>query len=227
MDAGKEMDDKFKELMAEGEAFRKDFLKAWGYRLYRHSSRNAGYVRWKSDCLALVRAAFGPDSRYYLELSAAEKTRSPLGAGSVFSVFLDTLKKAQAEAGAPREARKADRLADLLARAEALARKGHYVSAVTMAGEVLEDVLRRLCEAHSVFCPANATLETINDKLCASGVYAPAWHRETALRISLRRMAELCYTEKIHERNVLDMVSWLREFLRMPFSRAGQAGAAV
>ena len=88
-------------------------------------------------------------------------------------------------------------------------------------------MLRGLCETHSVFCPENASLETINDKLRAAGVYAPAWHRETALRISLRRMAELCYTEKIHERNVLDMVSWLREFLRMPFSRPGPVRAAV
>lgn len=227
MDAAKEMEEKFKRLLAEGEALRKDFLKGCGYRWYRHSAQNEGYVRWKSGCLALVRAAFGPDSRYCLELAAAEKDRASRGTGSVFSIFLDTMKRAQAEAAAPEGTGKADRLGDLLARAEGLARKGHYVSAVTLAGEVLEDVLRGLCEAHAVFCPANATLETINDKLRAAGVYAPAWHRETALRIGLRRMAELCYTEKIHERNVLEMVSWLRDFLRMPFSRPGQVRSAV
>lgn len=227
MDAGKEMKEKSKKLVGEGDAFKKDFLDGCGYRWYRHSARNADYVRWKRDCLALVKAFFGADSRDYSELADVEKDRALRGSGSVFMVFLKAVKKTQIEAAAPGVSRAADRLEDFLARAEGLARKGYYVSAVTLAGTVLEDVLRRLCEVNSVFCAENATLETLNDKLRGAGVYSPAWHRETALRISLRRTAELCYTEKITERNVLEMISWLREFVQRQFSRSGSVKTAA
>jgi hypothetical protein len=144
---------------------------------------------------------------------------------SVFTFFLNTvtrgrdeLKAAAAGAGpGARRASPADMMDDFLARAEGLVQKGHYISAAALAGAVLEDALRRLCEVNDVFCPENSTLENINDKLLQAGVYDAAWHRETSLRINLKRTAELCYTDKINERNVTDMISWLRDFLRARF----------
>lgn len=224
MDAGEQMDNRFGKLIEEGRAFGEDFLK--GYRRYRYSAGSAGYMRWKKDGLALIKECFGEKSAHYSGLVNAEKGYSRLVPGSVYSVFMDTLKKAvedprrlALQTARPEYA--SDLMEDFLVRAEGMAAKGHYISAATLAGTVLEDVLRKLCKAHGVFCAENVTLEALNDKLLKAGVYDAAWHSETLQRIGLRRTAELCYTDKINSRNVLDMIAWLRGYMRGQFAPGG------
>jgi hypothetical protein len=113
---------------------------------------------------------------------------------------------------------------DRLARAEALAARGHYLSAAVMAGEVLEDLLRRLCRARGVLCPEGATLDSVNDRLLEARVYGRPVHKEAALRIALRRSAELCYAEKLNGANVGGMISWLRAFAGGHFPSASRPG---
>jgi hypothetical protein len=215
------MQEAFKKLVAEGESFRQDFLNGYRYRWYSYSPLHAGYARWKKECLVAVRQAFGAQSRYYTELASVENDYASRAPNSVFTFFLNTMKKAQGEVKPPpaqeRASSAAGLMEDFLARAEGLVQKGHFISAATLAGAVLEDALRRLCELNDIFCAENSTLENVNDKLLQAGVYDAAWHRETALRISLKRTAELCYTDKITERNVLDMVGWLRGFMLAHF----------
>lgn len=230
MQAKNEMAERFKQLIDEGSVFREDFLNGYRYRWYRFSALNADYARWKTDVLALMRDAFGGQSRYYTELSSVESDLAPKAPGSVFSFFLSTLKKAQYDfqdaSSAVRASYASDLMGDFLLRAEGMAAKGHYISAVTLAGAVLEDILRRLCEVHEVFCPENASLEAINDNLLKAGVYDAAWHKETAGRIGLRKTAELCYTDKINDGNVREMISWLREFIQRYFTPAGSSAPA-
>lgn len=225
MGSREEMADKFRKLIEEGNVFREDFLNGYRYRWYRFSSLNADYARWKQDVAALIRSAFGEQSRYCTELASVESELAPKAPGSVFSFYLNTLKKAQFDfqdaAAEARASCASDLMGDFLQRAEGMAAKGHYISAATLAGAVLEDILRRLCEVHEVFCPENATLEVINDKLLAAGVYDAALHRETAVRISLRKTAELCYAEKITDSNVREMIAWLRAFIQRHFTRSG------
>lgn len=222
MKAKDEMTERFRKLIDEGGVFREDFLNGYRYRWYRFSALNAGYARWKGDVLALIKSAFGEQSRYYAELASVENDLAPKAPGSVFSFFLNTLKKAQFDfqdsSAAVRASYASDLMGDFLLRAEGMSSKGHYISAVTLAGAVLEDILRRLCEVHNVFCPENASLDAVNDKLLAAGVYDAAWHKETARRIGLRKTAELCYTDKITETNVRDMISWLRDFIQRYFT---------
>ena len=226
MNDREEMTERFKKLIDEGSVFREDFLNGYRYRWYRFSALNADYVRWKQDVLVLVKKAFGEQSRYYTELASVENELAPKAPGSVFSFFLNTLKKAQFDyqdaSTAVRASYASDLMGDFLFRAEGMISKGHYISAATLAGAVLEDILRRLCEVHNVFCAENATLETVNDKLLQAGVYDAAWHRETAQRIGLRKTAELCYTDKITEANAREMISWLREFIKRYFTASGK-----
>lgn len=230
MKAKDEMTERFKKLIDEGGVFREDFLNGYRYRWYRFSALNADYARWKADVMALIKGACGEHSRYYTELAAVENDLAPKAPGSVFSFFLNTLKKAQFDfqdaSAAVRASYASDLMGDFLMRAEGMAAKGHYISAVTLAGAVLEDILRRLCEVHDVFCPENASLDVVNDKLLGAGVYDAAWHKETARRIGLRKTAELCYTDKITEANVRDMISWLREFIQRYFTASGRPAGA-
>ncbi len=218
------MDTRFKKLIEEGEVLGQDFLK--GYRRYKYSAGSVGYRLWKKDCLELVRHSFGEKSAYYSELVEAGKGYTPLVQVSVFSFFMHTLRKAEAEfrrvpAPALRPEYAPDLMDDFLVRAEGMVAKGHYISAATLAGTVLEDVLRRLCKAHGVFYAENVTLEAMNDKLFKAEVYDSVWHSETLQRIGLRRTAELCYTDKINSRNVLDMIGWLRGFMEGQFTPGG------
>ncbi len=218
MDSQEEMEIRFRKLMDEGERFRADFLNGYRYRWYRYSPLNTGYALWKTACLDLVRERFGAQSALYLEMYAVDGDYSRSAPGSVFSFFMNSLRKAALELkpaeGELRSAYAADALEDFLSRAEALAAKGHYISAASLAGAVLEDLLRRLCEVHGVFCPENATLETVNDRLRQAGVYDATVHREVSLHSALRRTAELCYADKLNARNVAGMISWIRDFAR-------------
>jgi hypothetical protein len=190
------MDAEFARLVSEGEAFMKDFHESFRYRWYIYSPLNSAYSRWKKACLKAVEEAFGEKSRYYLRLSAAENDHRGNAPNSVFIFFLDTVKSAQGDLKAVPEAvipavLEPDLMNDFLERAESLVRKGHFVSAATLAGAVLEDALRRFCEMNDIFCAENAVLENANDKLLQAGVYDAAMHRETAKWISLKRTAEL------------------------------------
>jgi len=129
MDAREEMADKFRKLIEEGSVFREDFLNGYRYRWYRFSHLNADYARWKQDVTALVRSAFGEQSRYYTELVSVESELAPRAPGSVFSFFLNTLKKAQFDfqdaAAEARASYASDLMGDFLQRAEGMAAKGH------------------------------------------------------------------------------------------------------
>lgn len=218
------MDAEFDSLIEEGGAFRADFLDGYRYRWCRYSEADPAYARWKRDALALVKAAFGPEHPHYTSLAAAERDLAAAAPGSLFSFFLNTLKKARCDLRLAAGGRGAAGLQeDLLLKAEGLARKGHFVSAATLAGAVLENMLRSLCSARGVFCPENASPEAINDRLMAAGVYDAGWHRETAARIALRRNAEQCYVEKITSARVEETAAWLREFGRRHFSAAAAA----
>lgn len=213
---------RFDRLIAEGEGFRADFLDGYRYRWYRYSPLNAGYSRWKQDCLRLLREAFGPENPHYAGLVEAEKGFGGRAPGSVFSLFLGTLKQAAAEYGAvpAAPAYASDLVEDVLARAQALAVRGHYASAMALAGTMLEGLLRRLCAARGVFCPAGAALEALNDRLLEARVYGRPRHREVAQRLALRRSAELCYTDKLNAANVGETVAWLRTFAAEYFPAA-------
>jgi hypothetical protein len=220
------MRDNFEKLIAEGDAFRADFLDGYRYRWYRYSPHNAAYARWKRACLALLKEAFGAGSAHYSELLAAEAGLSARAPAAAFSCFLETMKKAAAEfrpvPAAPAYA--SDLVEEVLARAEALAARGHYTSAVVLAGTILDGLLRRLCSARGVLCPEKAPLENVNDRLLEARVYGRPRHREAALRIALRRSAELCYTDKLNARNVSETITWLRAFAAeyFPASRVGR-----
>jgi len=213
---------RFDRLIEEGEGFRADFLDGYRYRWYRYSPLNAGYARWKRDCLALLREAFGPASGLYSSLAEAEKGFGGRAPGSVFSLFLGTLKQAAAEysAAPAAPAYASDLVEDVLARAEALAARGHYASAMSLAGTMLEGLLRRLCAARGVFCPAGASLESVNDRLLEARVYGAPRHREVARRLALLRSAELCYIDKLNASNVGEAVAWLRSFAAEYFPSA-------
>ncbi|MCM2267772.1 MAG: hypothetical protein NDI60_08390 [Elusimicrobiales bacterium] len=208
--------ERFERIIARGDAFRADFLDGYRYRWYRYSPLNAGYAAWKKDCLALLREVFGPNSRRYSELLALDAGLSSGAPASVFASFLETMKGAVAELrSAPVSAGCAfDPVEDILARAEAMAARGHYTSAAVMAGAVLDGLLRRLCAARGVFCPENAATDNVNDRLLEARVYGRPRHREAVLRIALRRSAELCYTDKLNENNVREMSDWTRGFYR-------------
>ena len=225
------MQERFEELIREGEGFRADFLNGYKYRWYRYSRLNTGYTRWKQACLRLLLEAFGADSPHYAELLSAEEDLAGRAPGSVFSFFLDTMRRAAGEfrspAPVPRTAFASDVMEDRLARAEALAARGHYLSAAVMAGEVLEDLLRRLCRAKGVFCPEDAALDSVNDRLLEARVYGRPVHKEAALRIALRRSAELCYADKLNGANVGEMISWLRSFAGERFPSASRPGIAL
>lgn len=211
------MTESYRRLIAEGRVFRDDFLNGYKYKWYRYSSLNADYLRWKNEVRELFKTFFGPESRYYRELTELEARCGKAAPAAVFSSYLETLKKADHEfsgriSAEKREALFTGVLEELLFKAEGLVKNGNYVPAAALAGAALEDVLRRLCGFNGLFCPENSTLDVINEILNKAGVYGAAEHEEVRLRIQLKKTAELCDMEKVNAFNAGELISWIRDF---------------
>lgn len=76
-----------------------------------------------------------------------------------------------AETGESANQQEKDLVIDFLSEAEKHLETGRHQSAAILAGDALEDALRRLCADNSVIVPAKTSSEIMNAELASRGVY--------------------------------------------------------
>ncbi len=64
------------------------------------------------------------------------------------------------------------------------------MAATSVGGAVLEEVLRRICEAHEISATTPATLESLNENAAAAGVYNELVKKRIASLADLRSSAD-------------------------------------
>ena len=106
----------------------------------------------------------------------------------------------------------AELLGDFIEQAEALVKEGYHVPAASLVGAVLEDTLRKLCEAHNIGVPHKTKISRLNAALAKAGIYNKLVQKRITALADTRNNADHGYFDKFSREDVEDMVSWIRRF---------------
>ncbi|MGH9556340.1 MAG: HEPN domain-containing protein [Terriglobales bacterium] len=108
---------------------------------------------------------------------------------------------------------RADLLDDFLSQAEMLLDNGYHVPAASLAGAVLEDTLRRLCDSKNISYPQRTNIDSLNAELAKRDGYDKLVQKEITAKADLRNKADHGEFDKVKEPDVRDMVRWVRRFV--------------
>ena len=106
----------------------------------------------------------------------------------------------------------ADILGDFIEQAEQLLAGGYYVPAASLAGAVLEDTLRKLCEKRGVPVPVSTKIDRLNTDLAKASVYDKLVQKRITALADIRNNADHGYFDKFRREDVEDMVKWVKRF---------------
>lgn len=130
------------------------------------------YASWRAQSEAALTDAFGKDSPYtrnfvaYSRSTRAENLEAQIG---ILSGALEAIDHGELQTFASLVI--ADVFENLIEMADHLHSSKYSVPAASLAGAVLEDALRRLCDANSVTYKKGDGIDALNKKLASSGVY--------------------------------------------------------
>lgn len=208
--------DEFTALIAEGEGILDPC--GWNGRGYeRHVPDASSYLRLRSQGMNLVRRVSGSNSDHYLELRRLAETKESANDGWYLPHCLGIIKAAQHDFDHGlifnlRALVAAELLGDFVEQAEFLVREGYYVPAASLAGAVLEDTLRKLCQKHGVTFPEKTKIDRLNADLAKAGVYDTLVQKRITALADIRNNADHGNFDRFTMDDVEDMVKWLRRF---------------
>jgi hypothetical protein len=108
---------------------------------------------------------------------------------------------------------RADLLDDFLSQSEMLLDQGYHIAAASLAGAVLEDTLRKLCDINSISYPAKTKIDNLNVELAKKNIYDKLIQKEITAKADLRNNADHGKFTDVREADVNDMVRWVRRFV--------------
>jgi hypothetical protein len=170
---------------------------------------------WKILCLNLLRRVFGIDSVHYQKFESV----------SVDIVYFDNVKSALGilkaakndyENGYLFDTRaliEAEIFSDILEQSEELLKKGHYQVSAVVAGCVLEDGLRKLCNKNNITFPKKPTIEPMNVELAKMGIYNQFIKDKISSIGKLRNHAAHGEWNEFNNKDVEDMINDVRRFM--------------
>lgn len=174
------------------------------------------YLRIRTRGLNLVRRACGEKSDHFQALNhlATEKEAQTYR----LSECVGILEAAEADFSRGllldlRALIQAEALGDFLEQAESLVRAGYHVPAASLAGAVLEDGLRKLCDARGITYPPKTKIDALNSELAKAGVYDRLVLKRITALADIRNNADHGHAEKFKAEDVEDMLKWVRRFL--------------
>lgn len=102
---------------------------------------------------------------------------------------------------------------DFLSMSEYLLSEGFYVPAASLAGGVLEDSLRKLCDKHNISYPAKTKINSLNTDLAKTGIYNALVAKEIIAKADIRNSADHGKTSEFNKQDVKNMIEWIRDFI--------------
>lgn len=158
---------------------------------------------------------FGKESEYYSDFKNSFKlpgyeTEMRLGMAVLQAAWNDYLSGYLASVSALITAEVFD---DFLEQAEYLFKQDYYQAAAVIAGAVLEDTLRKMCDANSISLPAKPGLDWMNAELVKKGVYNKLVLKEITFLADLRNKAAHGLWDQFGKTDVENMLKHVREFV--------------
>ena len=176
--------------------------------------------QWGISCLNILGRVFGKESDHYQKFDRLfPKFHDYTPVRKAMGIL--NAAKDDYENGYLFETRaliEAEVFGDFLEQAEHLLNSGYYQPAAVIAGSVLEDGLRRLCERRSISLPAKSTIDPMNVALAKDGAYSSLVQKRITMLADIRNKASHGKWSEISEDDVKDMLTQVRSFMEKNFS---------
>ncbi len=173
--------------------------------------RDDDYFSFRTQALNLIQRVCGEKSDHYRTLQKLASENESKNDSCFFPHCLGVVQAAKRdfEWGLFFDLRSiitAEVLERFIDQAEQSLRAQRLVAATSVGGAVLEEVLRRICDAHEITATTPATLESLNEDAAAAGVYNALVGKRIASLADLRNRADL------RVEDVEDLLAWIRKF---------------
>lgn len=116
-----------------------------------------------------------------------------------------------------RELVEAEVFDDFLEQAQQLLEKGYHAPAAVVAGCVLEDGLKKLCDKNGITLPARGTINPADDELVEKGLYSSLTQKKILVLADLRNKAAHGQWTEFTKNDVADMIKSVRSFLEQHY----------
>lgn len=208
--------DKFGKLLEEGKKILQQA--GWDGNNYTQHPSDIDYLRWKTEAINLVKRACGETSEHYLQLKRISEDNGTKLNSFYFTHCYGTLEAAFRDFNDDflfdiKLLIRAELIDDFLSQAEYLLQEGYHIPAASLAGGVLEDSLRKLCDKHEISCPEKTKIDKLNTSLAKANIYDKLTQKEITAKADIRNNADHGHYEKIKQINVEEMIRWVRRFV--------------
>lgn len=171
-------------------------------------------IKWRTSSLEFLRLTFGENGTHYSEFSARSKTNGEsdikMGLGILLSAkddiesgYLDKVESLIS----------ADIFADFLSMAEHLQTEGYFHPAASLAGAVLEDAMKKICQNNNVDFKTHDGLHTLNEKLAKQQVYNQIQFKNIDSWRSIRNAADHGQFNEFTNDQVKNMIDGIQLFI--------------
>lgn len=179
-------------------------------------------TEWGLRCLNVIRRVFGADSDYY---EAFKEQSSGFGCFDNYGYVaqgLSILKAAKDdyEKGYLFDTRiliQAELFDDFLQQASHLLENAYYGPAAVIAGCVLEDGLRKLCQQNNVVLQPKTAIDRMNVELAKAGVYDTLLQKRLTALADIRNKAAHGKWNEFDAKDVEQMIQQVRLFMENCF----------
>jgi hypothetical protein len=169
------------------------------------------YFRIRTRASNLIRRICGEGSPHYREIETISKESIKLP--GVIGIL--EASKADFEGGLLFNLKslvEAEILGDFLEQANALLSAGYHVAAASLAGAVLEDTLRKICDRVKITYSASTKIGNLNADLTKAGVYNLLTQKQITALADIRNNADHGHFDKFKPTDVEEMTKWIGRF---------------
>ncbi len=175
--------------------------------------------QWRMSSLNILLLGFGENSIHYKEF-VKEVDKRPISleiSNNILFAALDDMKGGYLVG--MKELVEAEIFSDFMDQAEELFSKGYHPAAAVVAGCVLEDALRKMCEQHpDIELPDKPKLNSMNDDLRKHNVYNLLTYKKITANADIRNKAAHGKWEEFEKSDVKEMMSSIKTFVEKHFS---------
>ncbi len=170
---------------------------------------------WATSTSQLIGSLLGRDSEYYKRFQEAFKhpgyeTDMRRGMAVLRAVWNDYSKGYLIET---KMLIRAEVFDDFLEQAQHLFDQGYYQPAAVLAGGILEDALRKLCERNGITLPDKPKLDGMNAELVKKGAYNTLVQKRVTLLADIRNKAAHAQWSDFSSADVENMLRHVRDFV--------------
>ncbi len=168
------------------------------------------YFAVRTSSLNLLARTAGESSIYYRELLSMDRINPGIVTGILEAALQDFREGFMAD---HRVLISAEVFSDLLVQAEVLLDHDYKDAAAVIIRAVLEDGIRKLCEAHNIEAGKRETIQQLNEKLYKKNAYTALMHKEIIAKAEIGNCAAHGRFDQYKKDDVVAFLDFVLRFL--------------